>query len=112
MRWDCGECIQNVKVLPLIEEEYRKNALEKGLVVSATEVAELSITEFRQRPPAARVMLGIFAGKDVLKTKIVFRGKEFIAEDYMANAWLGMNALCAEIARQAIKHLSPASSPQ
>jgi len=112
LRWDCGDCTQNVKVLPLIEEEYAKEALAKGYAVSATEVAELSITEYRQRPPGARVMFGFLAGRDILKTKIVFRGKEFVAEDYSANAWLGMNSLCASVAQQAVKQLSPSSSPQ
>ena len=112
LRWDCGDCTQNEKVLPLIDEEYSKEALAKGYVVSATETAELSIVAYRQRPPGVRVVFGIFAGKDILKTKIVFRGKEFVAEDYSANAFFGMNSLCAEIARQALKQLSPASSPQ
>lgn len=107
MSWDCGACTQNEKVLPLIEQEYAKQALAKGYTVSDSETAELRITEFRQRPPGMRVMFGVFAGKDVLKTVVRFRDRSFEAGDYMANAWHGMNSLCESVAQRAIQQILP-----
>ena len=110
LKWDCGDCEQNEKVLPLINQEYAKEAHARGYSVSTTESAELSITAYRQRKPGARVMLGIFAGKDVLRTRIRFRGKEYVAKDYSANIFAGMNSLCAAVARKAVKQLGPVAA--
>jgi len=107
LNWNCGSCEHNDKVLPLIEQEYAKQAQAKGYVISDAETAELSITEYRQRPPAMRAMFGVFAGKDILRTVVRFRDKSFVAGDYMANAWQGMNSLCASVAKKAIEQIVP-----
>lgn len=99
VRWDCGSCTQNDKVAPLIISDYEDAAAQKGFTVSNAETAELVITEYRQRPPGVRVMFGVFAGKDKLATKVVFRDKEYRADDYSANAFAGMNSLCASVAK-------------
>ena len=101
VRWDCGDCEQNPKVAPLIEKTYETEAATKGYSISTNENAEIVIKEYRQRNPAARVLFGVFAGKDKLATKLSFRGKEYVANDYAANAFYGMNSLCESIAQQA-----------
>lgn len=103
--WDCGSCEPNPKVVPLIEQSYAAEAAAKGFAVSSTESAEVVIKEFRQRNPAARAIFGVFSGKDKLGTRLTFRGKEYTAEDYSANAVQGMNSLCESVARQALAHL-------
>ncbi|WP_077037227.1 DUF4410 domain-containing protein [Pelomonas sp. KK5] len=108
LSWNCGDCEHNDKVLPLIEQEYAKQAQAAGLVISEAETAEVSVTEFRQRSPGLRVMFGFMAGKDVLRTKVRCRDTSFAAGDYMANAWQGMNALCANVAQQTVHHLTSA----
>lgn len=105
VRWDCGACEQNPKVGPLIEQTYEAQATSKGYVVAPGETAEVVIQEYRQRPPAARVMLGIFAGKDKLATKLSFRGKDYVVSDYSANTIQGMNSLCESVAKQALTQL-------
>ena len=105
VRWDCGACEQNPKVGPLIEQNYEMQATSKGYSVAAVESAEVVIKEYRQRPPAARVMLGIFAGKDKLATTLSFRGKEYVASDYSANVFQGMNSLCESVAKQALSQV-------
>lgn len=108
VRWACGDCAQNDKVGPLIASDYEAEANKKGYTVSNTETAEIVITEYRQRPPAMRVMFGVFAGKDKLATKVIFRGKEYKADDYSANAFSGMNGLCASVAKTVAQQLSAA----
>lgn len=108
VRWACGDCTQNDKVAPLIASDYEAEANKKGYTVSNTETAEIVITEYRQRPPAMRVMFGVFAGKDKLATKVIFRGKEYQADDYSANAFSGMNGLCASVAKTVAQQLSAA----
>lgn len=94
IKWQCKEeCTANDKVPPLIEEGYAKAAQANGYAVSDSDVAEVTIVEFRQRPPALRVTLGIFAGKDKLGVKIKYRGKEASAEDSSANIIQGMNSV-------------------
>lgn len=98
--WDCGNCAHNEKVFPLIEKTYASDAAAAGYTVSESETAEVAITAYRQRPPGVRVMFGIMAGKDILKTRVTFRGKEFVAADYNANAFQGMNNLCSEVSKK------------
>ena len=100
LRWDCGKCEQNAKVLPLIEQGYAAEAAAAGYTISDSETAELAITEYRQRAPGMRVMLGFMAGKDVLNTRVTFRGNELVAKDYSANAFQGMNSLCNAVAKK------------
>jgi hypothetical protein len=112
IKWDCGSCTQNEKVPPLLELEYAQESVAQKYTVSQSETADVSIVEFRQRPPGARAMLGIFAGKDILKLRIKFRGKEFVVEDYMANALQGMNDLCADVAKKTYKQMVTLLDPQ
>ena len=105
VRWDCGSCEENAKVAPLIEKTYQAEALAKGHTVSTTETVQVAIKEYRQRHPAARSLFGAFSGKDKLATKLSFRGKDYNAEDYSANAFQGMNSLCESVARQTLAQL-------
>jgi hypothetical protein len=102
VRWSCGDCEQNPKVVPLIVNAYETDIAAKGYTISPSESAEMVITDYRQRPPAVRSLFGIMAGKDRLGTTLVFRGKEYVASDYSANAWFGMNSLCESVAQQAV----------
>jgi hypothetical protein len=112
LRWDCGACEHNEKVFPLIEQTYASDAAAAGYTVSESETAELVITAYRQRPPAARVFLGFMAGRDILKTRVSFRGKESVAADYNANAFQGMNNLCAAVAKKAMTQIMSGLQPQ
>ena len=105
IRWDCKDCAINEKVAPLIEKSYADEAAKNGYAVSDVETAQVVITDFRQRPPGARVMFGFMAGRDRLAVRIVYRDKEKTAEDYSANAWLGMNSLCESVGKQSYEQL-------
>lgn len=109
--WDCGDCVRNEKVAPLLEQAYGEAARKDGRALSdaedaAAETVEVTIVDYRQRPPAARVMLGFLAGKDRLGVKLRFRGKELQTSDYSANSMLGMNALCEAVGKQSYELLS------
>ncbi len=105
LRWDCGDCEPNEKVFPLIEKTYADKAAAKGYAVSGTETAEIVVTKYRQRPPATRVLFGFMAGKDILETRVTFRGTDFSAGDYSANVMQGMNFLCETVAQQTLDKL-------
>lgn len=105
IRWGCQECPVNEKVAPLIEKAYADEAAKGGYAVSDAETAEMVITDFRQRPPGVRAVFGVFAGKDRLGVRIVYRDKERNAEDYSANAWFGMNSLCESVAKQSYEQV-------
>lgn len=101
IKWQCTEeCTANEKVPPLIEESYAKTALGNGYTVSDSEVAEVAIVEFRQRPPAVRVTLGLFAGKDKLGVRIKYRGKEASAGDTSSNVIQGTNSLSEMVGKR------------
>jgi hypothetical protein len=101
IRWSCGGCTVNEKVGPLIEAAYAQAAALVGQTVSDTEVAEVVIDDFRQRPPPVRVAFGFLAGMDRLGISIAYRGKVLRAHDYSANTLYGMNALCESVGMQA-----------
>ena len=106
IKWQCkDECTANEKVPPLIEESYAKTALGNGYTVSDSDVAEVTIVEFRQRPPAVRATLGIFAGKDKLGVKIKYRGKEARADDTSSNAIQGMNSLSETVGKRSYEQI-------
>lgn len=99
IKWACDTCEANEKVIPLLGESYSNAVTKNGQVIANDEIAEAVIVEFRQRNPANRSLFGAFAGKDILALKIKYKGQEIIARDYYANAWQGMNALCASVAQ-------------
>lgn len=106
IHWDCKEaCTVNEKVAPLIEKGYADAAMKQGYAVSDSETAEMVITDYRQRPPGARVMLGFLAGRDRLGVRIVYHAQERKAEDYYANSWLGMNSLCESVAQKSYSEI-------
>jgi hypothetical protein len=103
--WDCGKCEENLKVAPLIAQAYASMAASKGFTVSTTQTAAMTIHRYRQRPVAVRVLFGIMAGTDYLKTRVQFDGKTVIAEDYSANAMYGMDRLCDVVGPKAFAEL-------
>jgi hypothetical protein len=107
IKWQCKEaCTANDKVPPLIEEAYAKAATGGGYTLSDSETAEVTIVDFRQRPPGVRLGLGIFAGKDRLGVSISYRGKEMTASDYSANTVQGMNSLSASVGKKSYQALA------
>ncbi|MES9943062.1 MAG: hypothetical protein ABW104_19905 [Candidatus Thiodiazotropha sp. 6PLUC2] len=103
--WNCGSCTHNEKIIPLIQQAYRKEAQSSGQSVSSTEIAEVEIIEFRQRNPGVRVMFGVMAGKDRLGLRINYKGNEYYTSDYSANVVQGMNHLCAAVASETYQKL-------
>ena len=100
MAWECKDCTINEKVIPLIQQNYYEEAIKNGKAVSETDIAEVAIVDFRQRPPGVRVMFGIFAGKDRLGLRVRHNGSEFNIDDYSANAITGMNLICSNLAKE------------
>jgi len=98
--WECTDCTKNEKIIPLIEKNYSEEAMKNGKTVSETDIADIAITDFRQRPPGVRVMFGIMAGKDRLALRIRYKGAEFKVDDYSANAITGMNLICSSLAKK------------
>jgi hypothetical protein len=103
--WNCDNCERNDKVIPLLLQSYREEASKQGRTVSDAETADVFIVDFRQRNPNKRAWLGIMAGKDRLGVKIRFRGQILEANDYSANAWMGMNHLCETVGKKTLKQV-------
>ena len=104
--WDCGDCEHNDKVVPLIEQAYAAEAKKNSFAVSETDVAEVAITDIRQRPPGVRVMLGFMAGKDRLGLRIRYLGQEYTVSDTSANAVMGLNHLSESVGKRTYAELS------
>lgn len=104
--WDCGDCEHNDKVLPLIEQAYAAEATKHSFAVSQTDVAEVAITDIRQRPPGVRVMFGIMAGKDRLGLRIRYGGQEYTVSDTSANAIMGLNYLSESVGKKTYAELA------
>lgn len=105
IRWSCEPCELNAKVPPLIEQSYAEEAARQGYTISENETAEIVLTDYRQRPPGARVSLGVFAGKDRLGGHVSFRGQKRGVSDYSANILHGMNSLAEAVGKQSCTHV-------
>ncbi|SHG46380.1 hypothetical protein [Massilia sp. CF038] len=103
--WACGNCSQNFKVAGLIQQAYAGAAAARGYRVSAVETAKVSITDYRQRPPAVRVMFGLMAGKDRLAVKTEYRGRVTTFKDSNFSAWVGMNSLADQVGKETFAQL-------
>jgi hypothetical protein len=108
--WDCGGCVQNEKVPPLIEQAYLDEAKNSGLAVSDTDIAEVAIVDIRQRPPGVRVMFGVMSGRDRLAIRIRYKGKEYVANDYSANSLMGLNHLSESVGKKTYAALANSSN--
>lgn len=108
--WDCGKCVQNEKVIPLIEQAYVAEAKSNGLAISDTDTAEVAIIDIRQRPPGVRVMFGIMAGKDRLGLRIRYKDNEYFVDDYSANIAMGLNHLSESVGKKAYASLTRESN--
>lgn len=106
IRWECGQCATNPKVIPLIQQNYLEQVRKHNQTLASKNGAEVVITDFRQRPPGARVMLGGFAGKDRLGVSIRYKGKSFVASDSAVTIMNGMNSLCKSVAQSAYRQLA------
>jgi hypothetical protein len=104
--WDCGDCEHNDKVVPLIEQAYAAEAKKNSFAVSETDIAEVAITDIRQRPPGVRVMFGFMAGKDRLGLRIRYLGQEHTVSDTSANAVMGLNHLSESVGKRTYAELS------
>jgi hypothetical protein len=106
IKWQCKEaCTANDKVPPLIEQAYAKAVAGGGYTLSDSETAEVTIVDFRQRPPGVRLGLGFLAGKDRLGVSISYRGKEMTASDYSASTVQGMNSLSESVGKKSYQEL-------
>lgn len=106
IRWDCGQCVPNEKVIPLIRQNYEEQVRKHQQTLASKDSAEVVITDFRQRPPGVRVMLGGFAGKDRLGVSIRYKGKSFSASDSAVTIMNGMNSLCKSVAQSTYSQLA------
>lgn len=104
--WDCGDCEHNDKVIPLIEQAYAAEAAKHSFSLSETDIADVAITDIRQRPPGVRVLFGFMAGKDRLGLRIRYLGQEHMVSDTSANAIMGLNHLSESVGKSTYAELS------
>lgn len=110
--WDCGDCEHNDKVPPLIEQAYIAEAKKHSLAISETEIAEVAITDIRQRPPGVRIMFGIMAGKDRLGVRIRYLDQEHMVSHTSANAIMGLNHLSESVGQKTYVELATVKSAE
>lgn len=110
--WDCGDCEHNDKVPPLIEQAYIAEAKKHSLAISETEIAEVAITDIRQRPPGVRIMFGIMAGKDRLGVRIRYLDQEHVVSHTSANAIMGLNHLSESVGKKMYAELATGKSTE
>jgi len=104
---DCKGCSIPGQVHDLIIEGYSEAAAAAGMKISNRSQATLTIASYRQRPPAKRAMMGVFAGKDEIRAVVTHEDKRFEVGDYYANALQGMNALSKRIGAMAFEKMRP-----
>lgn len=94
---DCGGCQVRPNAGDLIVDGYTEAVARAGAKLSRDLEATVSIKEYTARDDTARMLVGVFAGKDEIKAVVTFKGKRFEVEDYYRNAWFGINSLSRKI---------------
>ena len=111
-RWDCGDCARNDKVFPMIEAMYAAEAAAAGYNISESETVEVVFTAYRQRSAATRVMLGFVTSNDALATRITFRGKALVDNEYPAKSLAGLDSLSTAVSKKLVDHVIAGVKPQ
>lgn len=106
IHWDCGQCTVNPKVISLIQQSYLEQVRKHQQTLASKENADVVITDFRQRPPTARVLLGGFSGKDRLSVTVRYKGRSFSASDSAITIMNGMNSLCKSVGQSTYSQLA------
>lgn len=94
---DCGVCQVRAGIPSLINEGYASAASSAGAKVQTDSQADVTIVSYSDRNDAARMIAGVFAGKDEIKVSVKYAGTVFSVEDYYRNAWLGIDHLAKKI---------------
>ncbi len=105
VRWECGICSVDEKLVPLIVAAYEKEAAAKGYTVSNNESAVMTINQYLQRNSAMRAALGSLIGRDYLGTRTVFGGKTVAAFDDSVTASVGMASLAEAVGKKTLDGL-------
>lgn len=106
IKLECGTCKVRENVTTLIAKGYKDAVTKAGKKISATKFLDVSITDYTDRNDAARVLAGVFAGKDEIKTKVTNEGQSFVVEDYYRNAWLGIEHLSEKIGKMIFEKIN------
>ncbi|CBL45568.1 Hypothetical protein HDN1F_19850 [gamma proteobacterium HdN1] len=106
IRWDCGKCTHNPKVIELLEQTYADAAAKEGVKVSSGVKAEVVITDFRQRHAAMRLLTGAMSGGDRLQVTVRYQGKMFTAKDDAYNVVKGANWTIRNVGKSVYEQLA------
>ncbi len=102
---DCN-CAVKTNVPDLIVQGYTEEAADSGTKIAPELEATLTIKEYSARDDTARLLLGVFSGKDEIKAVVTFGDKRFLIEDYFRNAVSGTDTLARKIGRMAFEKIS------
>jgi hypothetical protein len=105
VRFDCGACQPRPDSGKLIAEGYNEAAAQAGAKVNPAMQATLTVKEYTARSDGARILVGVFAGRDEIKASVSYGTQQFQVGDYYANAWLGIDALARKIGELAFQNL-------
>jgi hypothetical protein len=103
---DCGACQVKDSVPALIVEGYASAAAERGAKPGSDPAVTVSIKQYSARDTAARFVFGVLAGRDEIKAAVSFEGRQFVVEDYYANAWLGIDDLARKIGEMVFERVN------
>jgi len=105
VQFDCGACKVRGDAAKLIAEGYNEAAAQAGAKVNPSAQATLTVKSYTARDDTARMLTGVFAGRDEIKANVSYGAQQYQVEDYYANAWLGIDALSKKIGELAFQKM-------
>jgi len=105
VQFDCGACKPRGDAAKLIAEGYSEAAAQAGAKVNPSMQATLMVKAYTARDDTARILTGVFAGRDEIKANVSYGSQQFQVEDYYANAWMGIDALSRKIGELAFQKM-------
>lgn len=94
---DCGPYQVRENVPSLIIASYNAEAASDKRVVSPARQAVLKITGYSERNTAARILVGVFAGKDEIRGVVEYDGKTFDFDEASRSSFTDIESAAREL---------------
>lgn len=107
VEWACGQCQAGDAVKEALLAGYAEAAKEAGAELDTGSPATLKVDDYSERTGAARMLLGVFAGKDMIRGEVSYQGKSFLVEDSARSTVFGIETVARNVGKDSLKGLVP-----
>lgn len=97
LSFNCGECAPSEAVKDAIQQGYAEAMAKAGRAPNPQAKVTLNVVEYAERSSGARILFGVFAGKDKIRGTVMANGTEFEVEDTAVTTFNGIETVARNI---------------